>query len=441
MDGLAQDRLQFGWGLGVSADPDEAAEQAAQQVRDRLGPGAEPDLMLAFVSRPIAASTPSITSRLMRELGPRHALSVSSESVVGGGEEIEGRGAVSVLAGRIPGGRFTAYTHEQLTLDPEADEAADVRAADAMGLDETARAVLLFPDPFSVPVSGMVGAANRVVQARAHELGDRAGGGGCRPVPIIGGVPSAATRPGQNVLVVDEHATRHGFVGLTIGGDFRFDTVVSQGCRPIGPRMVVTRSKGNLVMTLGGKPALGVIQELVNELPERDRPLVSQGLFLGSAVDEYKPHLGRGDFLVRQIVGADEKSGSVAVGDTVRPGRTVQLQVRDAATATEDLELLLDGQQLYGQPAGALLITCNGRGSRLFDTPHHDAAAVQRAFAPAPDGAQSAKPGSAIETDTPPVPLGGMFAAGEIGPVAGQSHLHGHTACLGLLRPITDESG
>lgn len=441
MDGPTQDRLQFGWGLGVAADPDEAAERAAHHVRERLGPGRAPDLLLAFVSRQIATSTPSITSRLSRELGPRHALSVSAESVLAGAEEVEGRGAVAVLAGRIPGGRFTAYTHDQLTLDPEADAAADARAADAMGLDDSARAVLLFPDPFSVPVSGLINAANRVVAARAQDLGRADGRGRPSPVPILGGVPSAATRPGQNVLVVDQHATRHGFVGLTLGGEFRFDTVVSQGCRPIGPRLVVTASKGNLVMTLGGRPALGVIQELVNELPQRDRPLVSQGLFLGSAVDEYKPHLGRGDFLVRQIVGADEKSGSVAVGDTVRPGRTVQLQVRDAATATEDLELLLDGQQLYGQPAGALLITCNGRGTRLFKGPHHDAAAVQRAFAPAPDGAQSAKPGSAIETDAPPVPLAGLFAAGEIGPVAGQSHLHGHTACLGLMRPITDETG
>ncbi|MEM0983726.1 MAG: FIST N-terminal domain-containing protein [Planctomycetota bacterium] len=425
------DALGFGWGLGRAADPDEAAEMAAQQVRDTLGPGPEPDIMLAFVSRPLASSTPSITSRLTRLVEPRHTLAVSAEAVVAGAEEVEGLPGVAVLAGRLPGARCTAYTHDTLTLSPDEDEAADERTIASMGLDETARAVLIFPDPFSVPVSGLVTAASRVTRKAAQRHGGKV-------VPVIGGVPSAATRPGQNVLVVDQHATRHGFIGLTIGGDFRFDTIVSQGCRPIGPKMVITKSKGNLLMQLGGKPALKVVQDLVNELPKEDRQLIGQGLFLGSAVDEYKEHLGRGDFLIRQIVGADEQSGSVAIGDTIRPGRTVQLQIRDATTATEDLELLLDGQQLHGAPAGGLLINCNGRGSRLFESHSHDARAIQRAFSKSSDGAQAAKPGENIEPGVPAaVPLAGMFAAGEIGPVSGESHLHGHTACLGLFRPAS----
>ncbi|HEB60654.1 MAG TPA: hypothetical protein ENJ06_02415, partial [Phycisphaeraceae bacterium] len=142
--------------------------------------------------------------------------------------------------------------------------------------------------------------------------------------------------------------------------------------------------------------------------------LASRGLLLGKVIDEYKDHFGRGDFLIRGIIGADPKAGILAIEEPLRVGQTVQLHVRDATTADEDLKLLLDGQKIHDQPAAALLVSCNGRGKKLFDQPHHDVLAVKQALGD--------------------IPLAGFFAAGEIGPIGNRSFLHGHTASLVLFR-------
>ena len=122
-----------------------------------------------------------------------------------------------------------------------------------------------------------------------------------------------------------------------------------------------------------------------------------------------RPTSGRGDFLVRNVIGADRASGAIAIGDVVPVGSTVQFHVRDAASADEDLHSLLAG--VRGD--GALVFTCNGRGTRLFGRPDHDAEARRRRGRPGPSA--------------------GMFCAGEIGPVGRRelrARLHGQPGHL-----------
>jgi small ligand-binding sensory domain FIST len=237
-------------------------------------------------------------------------------------------------------------------------------------------------------------------------------------VPVIGGMASAAHRPGENVLFYNDGSVNEGLVGVSLsGGDLEVQTVVSQGCRPVGKTFVITRSKDNVIFTLGGKPALMALRDAIMEMPAGDRELLENGLFVGRAISEYKERFGRGDFLVRNVMGVDNDSGAIAVGELVRTGQTVQFHVRDAATASEDLGLMLAPQQLAG-PApltGALLFSCNGRGTRLFDRPCHDVSAARAAL---PAGAAVA----------------GFFAAGELGPVGGRNFIHGHTASFALFR-------
>jgi len=219
-----------------------------------------------------------------------------------------------------------------------------------------------------------------------------------------------------------------------VRGPVRIDAVVSQGCRAFGPNMVVTKARGNIIFQLGGHPALEAVQHAIEDLPEEQRPLLEGGLFLGRVINEYKDRFGRSDYLIRNLLGVDKNSGALAVGDMIRVGQTVRLHVRDSTAASEDLALLLDAQQLHERPAGALMVTCNGRGTRLFPTPHHDAAAVVRAFRLPEGGEERAKGGRAIDPQDRPLPLAGMFANGEIGPIGGQSFLHGHTAVAALFR-------
>jgi len=191
--------------------------------------------------------------------------------------------------------------------------------------------------------------------------------------------------------------------------------VVSQGCRPIGRPFVVTKAERNVILELGGAPALAKLRELFAELAPDDQRLAQQGLHVGQVINEYQEAFGRGDFLVRNVQGVDPDTGAIAIGDFVRVGQTVQFHVRDAETADEDLNALLASarQSAGGDCQGALVFTCNGRGTRLFDEPHHDAGCLARHF---------------------DVPAAGFFAQGEIGPIGGKNFLHGFTASIALFR-------
>jgi small ligand-binding sensory domain FIST len=201
-------------------------------------------------------------------------------------------------------------------------------------------------------------------------------------------------------------------VGAWLGPGVKIDTVVSQGCRPIGNPYVVTRAERNVIYELAGRPALERLLEMASSgsIPEGDVALVNQGLHLGQVIDEHRDRFERGDFLVRNVLGADRENGAIAVGDVVEVGRTVQFHVRDAGTADEDLRLALGGR---GEAAGALLFTCNGRGQRLFGEPDHDAGVFDEQVG---------------------APVAGFFAAGEFGPVGGRTFVHGFTASLALFR-------
>jgi small ligand-binding sensory domain FIST len=194
----------------------------------------------------------------------------------------------------------------------------------------------------------------------------------------------------------------------------RVRPVVSQGCRPIGAPLVITRAEANVIHDLGGRPALERLREIYGTLDPADRELVRSSLHVGRVASEYQAAFRAGDFLVRNVVGADPESGVIAIGDLVRTGQTVQFHVRDAASAHDDLERLLAAARAAGsRPAGALVFTCNGRGTRLFPTPDHDARCVQDVLGP--------------------LPAAGFFAQGEIGPIGRLNCLHGFTASVALF--------
>jgi small ligand-binding sensory domain FIST len=195
-------------------------------------------------------------------------------------------------------------------------------------------------------------------------------------------------------------------------GGPRVHSIVSQGCRPIGPTFVVTKAERNIVFELGGKPTLARLQELFPTLSAHDQRLAQRGLHLGLAMSEYKTSFQRGDFLIANVIGADQQLGAIAIANMSRVGQTVQFHVRDADTADEDLMHMLDAHRAsHAEPTrAALLFSCNGRGTRLFPEPHHDADTIQRVLGR--------------------LPLAGFFAQGELGPVGGKNYMHGYTASI-----------
>jgi small ligand-binding sensory domain FIST len=173
----------------------------------------------------------------------------------------------------------------------------------------------------------------------------------------------------------------------------------------------VTRAEGNVVLELGGQRAVTRLQELVARADDRDRALLADGLHVGVVVDEHKARFERGDFLVRAVLAADQRTGALTIGDDVSVGQVLQFHVRDAESADDDLASLLDGPRR--DTSAALLFTCTGRGRRMFRHADHDAAAV--------------------EDQLGPVALAGAFCAGEIGPIGGRNFLHSFTASLALF--------
>ncbi|HWC12041.1 MAG TPA: FIST N-terminal domain-containing protein, partial [Acidimicrobiales bacterium] len=268
-------------------------------------------------------------------------------------------------------------------------------------LPDEAKALLLLADPFTLPADALL---ERLAE-------DRPG------LPVVGGLASAARAPGGNRLVIDDRVVSAGAVGAFLGPGVTVTTVVSQGCRPVGAPYVVTRAERNVVYELAGKPALERLQEVAATLSDEERRTMSELVQLGRVVDERKADFGRGDFLVRTVVGADPDAGALAVGDLVDVGSTTQFQVRDARSADEDLREMVGGRAADA----ALLFTCNGRGTHLFGTPDHDAGVVFESLAGAP--------------------LAGMFCAGEIGPIGGRNFLHGFTASVVLISAPDSSEG
>jgi small ligand-binding sensory domain FIST len=376
---------------GLSAAPaaEDAALEAIAHARAGLE-GAEPDLAFLFLS-PVHLREVEIAAALVREeLRPRHMLGCVAEGVVAGTRELEAGPSLAVWAGVLPGAAIETF---HLVAVP-AGEGLAVTGFPELA-DEPALVTMLV-DPFSFPAGSFL----RVLNEEQPGL------------PVVGGIAAGAGSPGAQVLIVDGELHGEGVVGAALSG-LPVVTIVSQGCAPIGREAVVTRAEGNLVFELAGEPALERLKaDLAALSPERQR-LAAGGLLAGLVIDENRSEYGRGDYLIRALLGADEDTGAIAVGDEVRVGQTLRFHVRDAASADEDLREALQGGLAGASAAGALLFTCNGRGTHMFSEPDHDARALAQAL-----GSPS---------------LAGFFCGGEIGPVGGQTFLHGFTATMAVF--------
>lgn len=348
--------------------------------------GDDPSLVMCFASPHFVGTFDDAANALRNLLGPEVLLGVTAGGIIGGPREVEDGPAFSVFAAHLPDATLTPVA---LRVEETPDGTAITGWPDTPGSPET---LLLAADPFTFPADAFLARLNQ----------DRPG------LSVIGGLASAATGPGGNRVVLDDQVRTDGAVGVFVDG-VTVETVVSQGCRPIGQPFTVTRADRNLVAELGGQPALQRLQELAGDASDDDRELLRRGLHVGLVVDEHKVDFDRGDFLVRNVLGADPDAGTIAVGDVVEVGQTLQFHVRDGRAADEDLRALLHGRRADG----ALLFTCNGRGQHLFGVPDHDSGVVAELL------------GS--------VPVAGAFCAGELGPVGGRNFLHGFTASLALF--------
>lgn len=384
-----EQRISCSAALSTKSDTPDAMLEAIE--RSTVGLSGPADLTLVFYS--IDHDADAIAEALARHCSDAARIGCCAESIVAGAREVEEGPAIVAWSARLPGVPLSPL---HLEYGSEADEGSFVGWTPELLEPWPAGSVLLLlGEPFSFPADRFAHAFNE----------DHPG------VPIVGGMASGANQRGSHRLILQDHVHESGAVGIRLGGNLRVETLVSQGCRPVGQPYVITKADGNLIFELGGKSALVQLQQLFQSLSANEREKMQQGLHVGRVINEYQERFGRGDFLVRNVIGADEASGAIAIGDWVRAGQTVQFHVRDAESADEDLRTMVGKATAATAPtAGALLFTCNGRGSRMFAAPNHDATVVSQA----------------ISCDA----LAGFFAAGEIGPVGGKNFLHGFSASL-----------
>jgi len=389
------------WSSVVSHErsPRFAVAEALESIDADLG-GVPADLILLFVYPNQTDQYQTVVEAIV-ERYPRAALvGCSAEGVVGGGEEVEHEPALALTAAVLPGVRAEVFHLLPSEMELLGDDPLLWRRRFDVTPGEKPQ-FLLFPDPFTCDADTLV---------RVLDL--------AYPVsPKVGGLASGGASPGENRLFAGEEIHSAGAVGVMLSGNILMDTIVAQGCRPIGDPLFVTWAEDNVLCQLEGRRATEVLSELYDSLPGSDQQLFRSSLHLGVVMQEGAQEYAHGDFLIRNVIGMDPESGVLAVGARLRNGQVVQFHVRDAKTSAADLETMLDRcrQDLGGASAqGALLFACLGRGERLYGVADHDS--------------------SLMTAYLGHMPIGGFFCNGEIGPVGGQSFLHGYTSSIAVFR-------
>ncbi len=355
------------------------------------------DIGVLFVSAGHQEHVQEIVRGVGDALAITHLLACTCAGIIGTDREVEKQAGASLFLAKLPDVRCKPFHIAQPQLEG-LKSAEDYYSAFEVYPNENP-VFLLFPDPFQIDLNAFMEGMNEAYPGAA----------------LIGGLASGSTSANGNILVVNGQTHTQGMIGMALSGDITIETIVSQGCKPVGESYIVTKAEKNIIYEVAGKTFLDILRQVFLSLDERERQLMQQALLIGIAMDEYTHEFGRGDFLVRPVIGIDQNTGAVGIGDRIRSGQTIQLHLRDARTASEDLTELLMGFK-KGPPrsiAGALVFSCNGRGEGLFGEPNHDIDLIQKHLGP--------------------IPAAGFFCAGEIGPIGGKNFIHGFTDSIAVF--------
>jgi small ligand-binding sensory domain FIST len=369
----------------------------AEQLRSQLR-AAHVDLGLVFMSPRFFSQAAQVLEIVRVHAKVPLLVGCSSQALIMGGEELEQNPGITVGLYALPGAQLEAHHFTQEQVE-EANGPGYWPMETGIESGNT-NGWLVFIDPFHLDSESWLRGWNEAYA----------------PLPVMGGLASGDFNEQRTQVYLNGDVFEEGGVALSVGGAVKLASVISQGCTPIGETWTLTKVDENIIHEIGNRPAYEVLAETFSQLTPNEQKVARGNLFIGLVVNEYLEDFHRGDFLIRNLLGADPNSGSIAVGAFPRLGQTVQFQRRSAAAAMEDMHELLERarNQLKGEIIyGACLCSCNGRGENLFGRPNHDAKSVQDQFGP--------------------IGLAGFFCNGEIGPVGERSFLHGFTASLSLF--------
>ncbi|MGA1285352.1 MAG: FIST signal transduction protein [Prochlorothrix sp.] len=402
------------WSNALSTHP--SLEAALNEVIDRAGQDLQgkPDLGLLFVSSAFASEYSRVMPLLRQKLELPYLLGCGGGGIIGrdalgGVQEVEEAAAISLSLARLPEVTIEPFWVQDEDLpDPDSSPQAwmDCLGLSAPASPEEQVYFVLMVDPYSVR-------SDELLQGL-----DFAYPGAVK----VGGLASGRPQQREGGLFFQDRYCGEGTIGIALRGKICLKTIVAQGCRPIGSVLRVTEAKRNVLtqVQVGDDDKemtpLEALQDIVQSLDPADRQLVQNSLFMGIACNPFQMELKPGDFLVRNLLGVDPRTGAIAVGDRLRPGQRIQFHLRDAHTSAEDLEILLKQYRQENWEAkalGGLMFSCLGRGENLYEEPNFDSDLFRQYLGE--------------------IPLGGFFCNGEIGPIGGNTYLHGYTSVFGIF--------
>jgi len=404
------DQMQWTNALSTRSSLEAAINDVIEQAVASLT--APADLGLVFISSAFMSEYTRLLPLLAEKLSVPILIGCSAGGVIGRKqtgktEEIEAEPALSLTLAHLPGVKIRPF-HILAEELPDSDSSPNAWI-DLVGVPP-------LPVPQFILLSSPFGSAtNDLLQGL-----DFAYPGSV----VVGGQASSGFMNGPVGLFCNDKLCREGTVGIALTGNIVLDTIVSQGCRPIGQPLQVTKAERNIILELDEKVPLMVLRNLISSLSEEDRTLAQHSLFVGLAMDEFRMNLHSGDFLIRNILGVDPKAGAIAISDRIRAGQRLQFHLREAAASAQDLEILLQEYQNENEntsqpsPVGALMFTCLGRGTGLYGQPNFDSQLFSRYLHD--------------------IPLGGCFCGGEIGPVSSRTFLHGYTSVFAICRSLEE---
>src|SRR5262245_10508368 len=383
--------IAAGTGLAVAGKVDNAVAEAALEASlaaiERSGTD-HADLALVFANDAYA-DAPDALHAIRRVTGARVVIGCSGTGILTERREVEDAAAIAVLVVRSESLVATPFAFERQVRRPELGRELAERIGPTVAEGGCA---LVLPDARGCNPPAALG-----------KLHDALGF-----VPVLGAVAAGGPMFELHNTDVFEDA----LVGVALSGLTPI-IGVTQGCTPIGEPYVITHAESNVIQRIASRPALEMLTEAIRANPDTEARIQQAGVFAGLAMDPAKSPLGRGDFLVRNLVGADQSSGALAVAERVRVGQTLQFQIRDARASREDLREMLDelAERLHGRrPAFGCYFDCAGRGRGLFGVPDHDVTLIRERLGE--------------------FPLVGFFGNGEFAPIGRRNFFHNYTGAL-----------
>lgn len=385
--------------ISTNSNIEVCVEEAVAAVNQQLA-GKEAHLTVIFVSPHFSGDYKRIPSLIRAGMNPGKLFGCSGGGIIGAGREIEQAPAFSMTCAHLPDVSIQPIRTDTMTL-PDQDTGPSVWREWLGVAVEASPKFIFLADPFSFRGEEFLAGVDFAYPDSRK----------------VGGLASGAQGQGGNALYLDEEIFSSGLVGLALSGNIELDTIVAQGCRPIGRPMKITKCAHTMLAELEGKPPMELLEEIYETLNESDRKLLQTSLFLGIEMDPMKDDPQAGDFLIRNLMGVDRETGAISIGALLREGQLVQFHLRDKVMSAEDLDHMLTRYKTggaTGDARGALLFSCLGRGQYLYGTPNHDSEMFRDKLGD--------------------IPIGGFFCNGEIGPVGKTTFLHGYTSSFGIFK-------